>query len=93
MNRNATWPTKKGGHKGRTHLKKELRTPDSKLFGEKQKTSSPRRFQWSSYRQRETHKTERVALEALSPLYVGVAGRPKKDSLGVSKIQVAGRGG
>ena len=39
MNRNATWPAEKGGHqqchKGRTHLKKELRTPNSKLFGEK----------------------------------------------------------
>ena len=38
MNRSATWPAEKGGlqqrHKGRTHLKKELRTPNSKLFGE-----------------------------------------------------------
>ena len=38
MNRNATWPAVKGGHqqwhKGRTHFEKELRTPNSKLFGE-----------------------------------------------------------
>ena len=38
MNRIAVWPADKGGHqrrhKGRTHLEKELRTPNSKLFGE-----------------------------------------------------------
>ena len=36
MKRNAAWP-EKGGHqwqKGQTHPKKELRTPNSKLFGE-----------------------------------------------------------
>ena len=39
MNRNVTWPVEMGGHqqwhKGRTRLKKELRNPNSKLFGEK----------------------------------------------------------
>ena len=45
VNRNATWPAEQGGHqqrhKGQTRLKKELRTPNSKLFGEKRFLGTP----------------------------------------------------
>ena len=44
MNRNATWLVEMGGHqqwhKGRTHLKKELRTPTANCLGQKWETNT-----------------------------------------------------